>query len=243
MGGFRRGLFGFNREDVLAYIENVHKEAAERETALTAGIQEKEKTAAAALKEAEEAKKQLEEAENKAADLRQRLAETENLLGEQRELVKGKEQTTDSLQKQLVESRSAVESLRGQVDAFQSQRDEIERLSQGIGRLYLTAQTNVESMLADAESLTGQASKEAENRLSALTDCEEQLLTLRQQMAEAFRRYDAELDHMCASLRDAKETASRKEESIRSRGAAVRLVLKETGRSPLAAKAAQKREG
>ena len=49
-----------------------------------------------------------------------------------------------------------MQDLSGKVEAFESQQEEIERLSQGIGRLYLTAQTNVESMLADAEQLTGQ---------------------------------------------------------------------------------------
>ena len=220
MGGFRRGLFGFNREDVLAYIENLHKEAAERESRLTAQIKEKEKEAAEAGTALEDMKKALESAENQAADLRQRLADAEGTLAEQREQLKGKEQAA----------------------AFESQQEEIERLSQGIGRLYLTAQTNVESMLADAEQLTGQASKEAENRLHALSDCEEQLLELRRQMADAFRRYDAELDNMCASLREAKETVNRKEESIRAKSAGVRVVLKETGRSPLAVKAAEAKE-
>ena len=239
MGGFRRGLFGFNREDVLAYIENLHKEAAERESRLTAQIKEKEKEAAEAGTALEDMKKALESAENQAADLRQRLADAEGTLAEQREQLKGKEQAADSLERQLSESRSAVQDLSGKVAAFESQQEEIERLSQGIGRLYLTAQTNVESMLADAEQLTGQASKEAENRLHALSDCEEQLLELRRQMADAFRRYDAELDNMCASLREAKETVNRKEESIRAKSAGVRVVLKETGRSPLAVKAAE----
>ena len=220
MGGFRRGLFGFNREDVLAYIENLHKEAAERESRLTAQIKEKEKEAAEAGTALEDMKKALESAENQAADLRQRLADAEGTLAEQREQLKGKEQAA----------------------AFESQQEEIERLSQGIGRLYLTAQTNVESMLADAEQLTGQASKEAENRLHALSDCEEQLLELRRQMADAFRRYDAELDNMCASLREALETVNRQEESIRAQSAGVRVVLKETGRSPLAVKAAEAKE-
>lgn len=240
MGGFRRGLFGFNREDVLAYIEQVHKEAAGRETELTAAAKEKETEIAALRTELDEGKKQLEEAENLAARLRQRLAEAETALGEQKALL---EEKNDSLEQQLTESRSAVQSLSSQLDAFQAQKDEIERLSQGIGRLYLTAQTNVESMLADAEQLTGQASRETASRLSALSDCEEELLSLRQQMAKAFRRYDAEVDNMCASLRKAKEAAGRKEESIRAKGAAVRLVLKETGRSPLVAKAAQIKEG
>lgn len=243
MGGFRRGLFGFNREDVLAYIEQAHKEAVSRETELAAAAKEQEQETASLRTELDEVKKQLDAAENQAAELRQRLAGTEAALQEQKSLLKGKEEKTDSLEQQLTESRSAVRDLSSQLDAFQSQRDEIERLSQGIGRLYLTAQTNVESMLADAEQLTGQASREAASRLAALSDCEDELLALRQQMAEAFRRYDAELDNMCVSLRKAKETAGRREESIRSKGAAVRLVLKETGRSPLAAKAVQIKEG
>lgn len=243
MGGFRRKLFGFNREDVLAYIEQAHKEAAGRETELTAAAQEKEKETAALRAELGESKKLLEAAENQAAELRQRLAETEAALEEQKNLLKGKEEKTDSLEQQLTASRSAVQNLSNQVDAFQDQRDEIERLSQGIGRLYLTAQTNVESMLADAEQLTEQAAKETASRLAALSDCEEQLLTLREQIAEAFRRYDAELDGMCASLRKARETAERTEEGIRSKGAAVRLVLRDTGRSSLAAKAVHIKEG
>lgn len=236
MGGFRRGLFGFNREDVLAYIEKAHAEAAARQDELAAAAREKEKEAAALRGEAEEMKSQLESAENQAASLRQQLADAERRLREQDDALRGKAETADSLQKQLSESRSAVQDLSSKVEAFEAQRDEIERLSQGIGRLYLTAQTNVESMLADAETLTEQAEKETDKRLRALSECEEQLLTLRHQMAEAFRRYDAELDDMCASLRAAKETAHRKEESIRSKGAAVRVVLKDAGRSSIVSK-------
>lgn len=233
MGGFRRGLFGFNREDVLAYIEKAHAEAAARQTELTAAAKAKEKEADALRGELDDIKGQLEAAENQAAGLRQQLADAERRLEEQADALRGKSEAADSLEKQLSESRSAVQNLASKVDAFEAQRDEIERLSQGIGRLYLTAQTNVESMLADAEAMTEQAAKETDKRLSDLSQCEEQLLTLRRQMAEAFRRYDAEVNDMCASLRAAKETVRQKEESLRSHGAAVRVVLKETGRSPL----------
>ncbi len=117
--GFRKGLFGFNCDDVMQYIEKTHKEFAEKEILLN-------------------------------------------------EKVDGLNETLESLNAQLEEIKEAKRAVERELQQYTDKYEEIERLSQNIGKLYLVAQSNADSIMKNAEESADKSRKEIERNLYSI---------------------------------------------------------------------------
>ena len=99
--GFRKSLFGFNSDDVIAYIEQSHKKFSAKEKELNQKIDELDGTIA-------------------------------------------------NVNAQLEDLKVAKANVEAQLKEYTDKHDEIERLSQNIGKLYLVAQANAKSIMQNS---------------------------------------------------------------------------------------------
>ena len=149
--GFRKSLFGFKPDDVLAYIEKTQKAFSDKEAAFS---------------------KQLEE-------LREELT-----------------LSAESYEKLEAEKNEIAAKLA----EFNEKYEEIGRLSENIGKLYLVAQANAQAIMASSEESADLADSEIEKNLSAIHEAHTSLDGLKQNMLSASNDFIREVDSLIASL-------------------------------------------
>ena len=91
---------------------------------------------------------------------------------------------------------------------FSEKYEEIERLSENIGKLYLVAQANAQAIMANSEKNADLANKEVEKNLSAINDAHESLDSLKKSIMQTSNEFLSEIDGLISSLNETRETIS-----------------------------------
>jgi len=200
-GGFRRGLFGFKREDVINYIESVHKNKAMVEKQLSDQIANLQKELDSKKSELIERDKTI---ENLNAKIDEAQALNEELKAQNTRLLEECEQLK-SLREKLAENEETIRQLEAEVAEYRSRRQEIEQLSEGIGRLYLVARTNAQAILSNAAENANIISEEIKRNIGEIDATQSKLQQLRDELRNIFGTFDAELEQIRRSFNSAKE--------------------------------------
>ena len=151
--GFKNSLFGFNKDDVLSYIEKTHKHHKETENKLSQKI------------------------DKLSSDLDTSKKEHEKLLEE----------------KQEIEIK---------LNEFTAKYDEIERLSENIGKLYLVAQTNAQSIIKNSDENAKITGEEVNKNLYSIDEAHKSLEELRAKITKTSEDFVNEVDRLMTSLSD-----------------------------------------
>ena len=154
--GFRKSLFGFNCDDVVAYIEKTHKAHTEKEIVL---------------------KEQIED------------------LGEE----------NSSLKEQMNELLTVKADLEAKLKEFTDKYDEIERLSQNIGKLYLVAKSNAQTVMKEAKASADIAHREALKNIASITDAQEALSGIKENIVNTSAGFAKDIDALTKSLVEARD--------------------------------------
>ena len=116
-------------------------------------------------------------------------------------------QKADDLSTQLHLSQEAYEKLLAEkneisekLEAFTKKADEIEQLSENIGKLYLVSQTNAQAIISNAEANSELAKSEVEKNLSAIDEAHASLNALRENIVKTSDNFIKEVESMLSSL-------------------------------------------
>lgn len=88
---------------------------------------------------------------------------------------------------------------------FSEKYEEIERLSENIGKLYLVAQANAQAIMANSEKNARLANIEVEKNLSAINGAHESLDSLKKSIMHTSNEFLSEVDSLISSLNETKE--------------------------------------
>lgn len=91
---------------------------------------------------------------------------------------------------------------------FSEKYEEIERLSENIGKLYLVAQANAQAIMENSEKNARLANKEVEKNLSAINDAHGSLDALKKTVMQTSNEFLREIDALISSLNETRETIS-----------------------------------
>lgn len=91
---------------------------------------------------------------------------------------------------------------------FSEKYEEIERLSENIGKLYLVAQANAQAIMENSEKNARLANKEVEKNISAINDAHESLDSLKKSIMQTSNEFLSEIDGLISSLNETRETIS-----------------------------------
>ena len=83
---------------------------------------------------------------------------------------------------------------------FNAKYDEIERLSENIGKLYLVAQTNAKAIIENSENNAKIAEDEVNKNIYSINEAHESLKNLRQSIIKTSDDFVAEVDTLISSL-------------------------------------------
>lgn len=163
--GFRKGLFGFNCDDVMEYIEAKHKEYADKETVLN-----------------------------------ERIEELSDLL--------------NNAQRELGDLRQAKKTAEDKLKKYTDKYEEIDRLSQNIGKLYLVAQANAQSVMNSAEENRKESLSEVEKNLNSIENAHRSLEEIKAKVEKTSSDFSDEINALMLSLDNTKRSIdSRNSES------------------------------
>jgi len=154
--GFRKSLFGFNCDDVVSYIQKMHKSFANKTDILN------------------------EKADSLAKELALSKEDYDKLMSE----------------KAVVEEK---------LNAFNEKYEEIERLSDNIGKLYLVAQANAQAIMANSLENSDLAGQEVEKNLSTIDEAHESLNALRESIVKTSEDFVNEVNTLMQSLNETRE--------------------------------------
>ncbi|MBR4761638.1 MAG: hypothetical protein IK086_03285 [Clostridia bacterium] len=154
--GFRKSLFGFNCDDVVAYVEKTHKAFTEKEIVLKEQI--------------------------------------EDLRGE-----------NSNLQEQLAEIAKAKAALEAKLKEFTDKYDEIERLSQNIGKLYLVAEANARAIMKEANACADISRREVQKNMASIDNAHASLSGVKDNVVAASAKLAKDIDELAKSLSEARE--------------------------------------
>lgn len=126
----------------------------------------------------------------------------------------------DSLAKELKLSKEDYEKLMAEkqvvdqkLNAFNEKYEEIERLSENIGKLYLVAQANAQAIMANSQKNAELSKTEVEKNLSTIDEAHESLDNLRQSIVKTSEDFVSEVNSLLQSLDRTREQITQNTEN------------------------------
>ena len=118
------------------------------------------------------------------------------------------DKTIESVNSQLEDVKAAKIAVEAQLKEYTDKYDEIERLSQNIGKLYLVAQTNAKSIMQNSAENRDIANREVEKNLHSIDNAHEQLAALKAEILQTSNEFVTKVDSLVTSLSVAREQVS-----------------------------------
>ena len=118
--------------------------------------------------------------------------------------------TITTINAQLEDVKAAKAAVEAQLKEYTEKHDEIERLSQNIGKLYLVAQANAKSIMQNSAETRDITNREVEKNLHSIDNAHEQLAALKAEIMQTSNDFVAKVDSLVTSLSTAREQVSQK---------------------------------
>ena len=106
-------------------------------------------------------------------------------------------------EQQKLEAEKA--ELNKKIDSFNEKYDEIERLSENIGKLYLVAQSNAQAIINNAKEEARITEEEVKRNIASIDETHETLTELRSDILKASQEFSTKVDDLVSSLNSARE--------------------------------------
>ena len=113
--------------------------------------------------------------------------------------------TINNINTQLDNVNAAKAAVEAQLKEYTDKYDEIERLSQNIGRLYLVAQANAKSIMQNSAENRDITNREVEKNLHSIDNAHEQLSALKEDIIKTSNDFISRVDTLVTSLATARE--------------------------------------
>ena len=113
--------------------------------------------------------------------------------------------TLANVNTQLQDVKNAKAAVEAQLKEYTDKYDEIERLSQNIGKLYLVAQANAKSIMQNSAENKDTVNREVERNLHSIDNAHESLAALKAEIMQTSADFVAKVDTLVSSLNTARE--------------------------------------
>ncbi|MBQ8740630.1 MAG: hypothetical protein IJY79_03665 [Clostridia bacterium] len=118
--------------------------------------------------------------------------------------------TIANVNTQLDDVKAAKAAVEAQLKEYTDKYDEIERLSQNIGKLYLVAQANAKSIMQNSAETRDITNREVEKNLHSIDNAHEALAALKAEIMQTSDDFVNKVDTLVTSLATAREQVSQK---------------------------------
>ncbi len=123
--------------------------------------------------------------------------------------------TITSVNAQLEDVKASKAIVEAQLKEYTDKYDEIERLSQNIGKLYLVAQQNSKSIMQNSTENRDIANREVEKNLNSIDNAQESLNALKAEIMQTSNEFVTKVDNLVSSLAEARKQVTQNNEDSR----------------------------
>ena len=120
------------------------------------------------------------------------------------EEIKDKLANANSEKEKLINDKN---DLQGQLDFYKSKYEEVKTLSENIGKLYLVAQTNAQSIIDTANKTRIASIEEIQENISLLNNTNASLAEIKQSVISMSENFVNEIEKLTESLEEIKKSA------------------------------------
>ncbi len=131
-----------------------------------------------------------------------KFSEKENELNKKIDIL---DSTIANANAQLDNVKAAKAVVEAQLKEYTDKYDEIERLSQNIGKLYLVAQANAKAIMQNSAESRDITNREVEKNLHSIDNAHEQLAALKAEIMQMSNDFVSKVDTLVTSLSTARE--------------------------------------
>lgn len=131
-----------------------------------------------------------------------------NFVTKQNELNAKLKEANSALEDQQNENEllnNEILKLKMELKEYEDKREEIDRLSRNIGRLYLVAQTNAKNIMQRAQQMRDESIAEIEKNVGTIDDAHISLNDVRDRINEMSAEFTTQIEELVSSLSLAKE--------------------------------------
>ena len=121
-----------------------------------------------------------------------------------KEQIEDLEAQNSSLQEQISDITREKSEIEAKLKEFTDKYDEIERLSQNIGKLYLVAKSNAQTIMKEAENSAEIARKEVLRNITSINGAQETLHNVKENVVNTSAEFAKEIAALSKSLNDAR---------------------------------------
>ena len=108
----------------------------------------------------------------------------------------------NSLNAEIVDLKNKISSLNTQLNIYKDKEEEINRLADSIGALYIIAKNNAEIILENAKQSKLAASEEINKNLELLNSAQENYVEIKQTVLSLTNAFSQSVNNAIASLKD-----------------------------------------
>ena len=108
----------------------------------------------------------------------------------------------NSLNAEIVDLKNKISSLNSQLEIYKDKEEEINRLADSIGALYIIAKNNAEIILENAKQSKSAASEEINKNLEILNSAQESYEDIKQTVLRLTNAFSQSVDNAITSLKD-----------------------------------------
>ena len=142
----------------------------------------------------------------------------------------------ENLNIDLKEATERADALQEALNEFEAKREEIEKLSENIGKLYLVSQANADAIIRNAKQSSSIASIEVERNLAGIEETHAKLENLRGEVMDAAKRFNDEFMQLASSLSDTKTALAMLSASSEESSEALDTLMEECAKETVSAK-------
>ncbi len=107
--------------------------------------------------------------------------------------------------------------LDAKLNSFTEKYEEIERLSENIGKLYIVAQSNAQAIMKNAENEANAAKEEVNRNLISIDEAHEALAMLKSDIIKTSEEFSSKVENLISSLSDTREKIAYETDQIEDR--------------------------
>ena len=115
---------------------------------------------------------------------------------------------------QLNDLITTNQKLNDDLEDYKTKQEEIQRLSESIGKLYLVAQANAQTIIDNAKANSSASREEVVKNIEGIENAQSHIEVLKDRLSETTTKFSEELDGINDSLNQAKQTIDNRTEKI-----------------------------
>ena len=131
------------------------------------------------------------------------LSEKDEQLSAQAQELEDLRQALEESNRQLEELKSQLTFLNGQLEHYRGREDEIEKMSIGIGTMYLASRQSATEILQRAEQCSAAVAEQTKKQLDAAAQTEDVLTSIRENVLTAAEDFSRQIEEYSTQLSEA----------------------------------------